>query len=90
MAVNLEKVLQDVQALSPEEQQQVRQRLEEIHAATKPSTHATEETFRQRLIHAGLLRTMTQHGAEQVPSQRYKRVKIQGKPLSETIIKERR
>jgi hypothetical protein len=90
MATNLEKVLRDVQALLPEDQQHVRQWLEEIQAATKPSEPATEGIFRQRLRHAGLLRTITPHGVEQEPSQRRKCVDIQGKPLSETVIEERR
>ncbi len=89
MPMNLEKILQNVQALSPEERQYLRQVLDEPLPSTRASRHATEKAFQQQLVNAGLLRESKRHEVRQ-PSPRRKRVDIQGTPLSETVIKERR
>ncbi len=90
MATKLEQILQDVRALSPEDQQQ----LCRILAATLPVFQtvapATEATFQQQLVAAGLLREIKWPAATQVPSARRPRVTVQGKPLSATVIEERR
>ena len=90
MAADIEKILQEVKALSPEKQQHVRQVLDEALPSTRASGPATEEEFQQQLVDAGLLREIKRHDVRQVPPQRRKRVDIQGTPLSETVIKERR
>lgn len=87
---NLDKLLQDVKALSSEEQQLVRQALDETHTSTCAAGYATEGAFQQQLIDAGLLREIKHREARQMPSARRQRVAIQGKPLSETVIEERR
>jgi hypothetical protein len=90
MTADLEKILQDVKALSPEDQQHLRQVLDEILPSTHVSGHAAEERFQQQLVEAGLLREIKRHDVRPVPPQRRKRVDIQGTPLSETVIEERR
>jgi hypothetical protein len=42
------------------------------------------------LVDVGLLREIKRHDVAQAPSHRRKRVDIQGTPLSETVIEERR
>jgi len=90
MAVDLEKILQAVKALSPEERQHVRHVLDETLSSTRASEHANEEAFQQLLADVGLLREIKRYDVTQPPSHRRKRVDIQGTPLSETVIEERR
>ncbi len=90
MTADFEKILQEVKALSPEKQQHVRQVLDAVLPSARASGSATEEEFQQQLVDAGLLREIKRHDVRQPPPQRRKRVDIQGTPLSETVIKERR
>jgi len=90
MATKLEKILQDVQALSPEDQRQLCRMLTETLATFQAVAPATEATFQQQLVAAGLLHEIKRPAATQVPSARCPRVTVQGKPLSATVIEERR
>lgn len=89
MSIHLEKILQHAQALSLEERQYLRQVLDESFPPTHASQHATEEAFQQQLVKAGLLCNSKRREAKQLAPRR-KRVDIQGAPLSETVIEERR
>lgn len=90
MATKLEQILQDVRALSPEDQQQLCRLLAETLPTFQAVAPATEATFQQQLVAAGLLREIKRPAATQVPSVRRPRVTVQGKPLSATVIEERR
>lgn len=90
MATKLEQILQDVRALSPEDQQQLCRLLVETLPTFQAVAPATEATFQQQLVAAGLLREIKRPAATQVPSARRPRVTVQGKPLSATVIEERR
>ena len=90
MATKLEQILQDVRALSPEDQQQLCRILAEPLPTFQAVAPATEATFQQQLVAAGLLREIKRLVATQVPSARRPRVTVQGKPLSATVIEERR
>jgi hypothetical protein len=90
MTTKLEQILQDVQALSPEDQQQLCRLLAETLPTFQAVAPATEATFQQQLVVAGLLREIKRSAATQVSSARRPRVTVQGKPLSATVIEERR
>ena len=90
MATKLEQILQDVRALSPEDQQQLCRILAETLPAFQTVAPAPEATFQQQLVAAGLLREIKRPTATQVPPARRPRVTVQGKPLSATVIEERR
>lgn len=87
-SVNFDKVLEQVKALSTDEQQQLRALLDTLLAP--PSSPLTEDEFERMLVTAGLLSVPKPHdfGIEQY--RQYRPVAVQGKPVSETLIEERR
>ena len=89
MATKLEQILQDVRALSHEDQQHLCRLLAETLPTFQAVALATEATFQQQLVAAGLLREIKRSAATQVPSARRPRVTVQGEPLSATVSEER-
>lgn len=85
-AVQFEKVVEDVKALTPEEQQQLRAWLETLGAPAP----MTEEAFAQALREAGLLSEVKPPITDFTPYQHRQPIETTGQPLSEVIIEERR
>jgi hypothetical protein len=83
-----EKILEDVKALSPEEQRQLRDWLDRS-CATAPAP-MTEEEFAQHLRAAGLLSEVKPLIPDFTPYQHRQPIETTGKPLSEIFIEERR
>lgn len=86
MSRNLDSVLEALDTLSPEEQRRLRERLEESSARHAEATGM--KAFHQALLASGLVKTIKKPRAC-VPDQRCL-IEVRGKPLSETIIEERR
>lgn len=82
-----EKVLADAQTLSPDEQRQLRAKLEEW--LTTPPAPLTEAAFEQQLVTQGILSEVSPPTTDVTPYCQRKRIQVQGQPLSETIIEER-
>jgi hypothetical protein len=90
MATDIEQLVSQVRSLSPDEQRRLRKVLDEHLASTPPPQQATEEDFKRRLVELGLLKEL-KHPARNAESfLSWKPVQTKGKPLSETIIEERR
>jgi hypothetical protein len=83
---DLASVLQAVEALSPQQQQELYQHL----AEKLSSTSASESAFKQRMLDNGLLSTIKPPITDLKPYENRKLVNVAGKPLSETVIEERR
>jgi len=93
MATDLEKLLQEIRSLPPQDQKRVREALDEeqeIPPATPMDEAAAEEEFKRRLVKAGLLREIKPPIKDLSSYRDRKPFEIEGKPLSETIIEERR
>ncbi len=86
--VKFNKVLEQVKALSTDEQRQMRTLLDTLLAP--PGAPATEEEFEQTLAVAGLLSVPKPQDLDVKRYWQYKPVAVQGKPVSETLIEERR
>jgi hypothetical protein len=82
-----EKVVEDVKALTPAEQQQLRAWLEAL-CAPAPAP-MTEEAFAHQLHEAGLLSEVKPPMTDFTPYQHRQPIETTGKPLSEVIIEER-
>lgn len=93
----LETVLEEVKALTPREQQKVRELLDSLAAEAEPGQAevaetkppVTEEELERILLAKGMIRRIP----SRVPNPRHKDFKpleVKGKPLSEIIIEERR
>ena len=88
MSVALDQLIEQVKALPPIERQKVRQALAEAESEVPHST--PEDQFQKRLVQCGLLAAPKNPARNQAAFDRFVPVPIQGKPLSETIIEERR
>jgi hypothetical protein len=87
-SANLNKVLEQVKALSAEEQRQLRELLDVLLAPS--ATPPTEDEFERALVTAGLLSVPKLQDLDVEQYRQYKPVTVQGKPVSETLIEERR
>jgi hypothetical protein len=87
-SVTLDKVWEDVKALSPDEQRQLREQLDGL--LESPPLRSAEEELQRRLLAAGLLSEIKPPITDFTPYQNRKPIEVKGKPVSETIIEERR
>ncbi len=86
--ITFDKVLEEVRALPPEKQQQLRELLDTW--LTNAHSRPTEDEFEQRLHELGLLGEVKPPITNFRPYQNRKPIELKGKPLSEIIIEERR
>jgi hypothetical protein len=84
----LDKMLEEVRMLTPDEQRQLRGLLDKLLAT--PPSKSIEDELEQRLLKAGLLSEIKPPITDFTPYQNRKPIKVKGKPLSEVIIEERR
>ena len=88
MSVALNRLIEQLKALPPNERQEVRLALDETEIE---ATHPTPELeFQKRLVQCGLLASPKTPQRNQAAFDRFVPIPIQGKPLSETIMEERR
>lgn len=86
--VQFEQVLEQVKALTPVEQQQLRAWLDTLCAPVPAPM--TEEAFAYEMREAGLLSEVKPPITDFTPYQHRQPIETTGKPLSEVIIEERR
>jgi hypothetical protein len=82
------EVLAAVQTLSREEQARLRSQLDATLA--EPEASSPEEAVERALFERGLLSEIKRPGTDLSAYRDRRLVKIKGKPLSETVIEERR
>jgi len=80
-------IVKQIKKLSPTEQQELRTVLDSLLA---PVPSLTEEEFHQRLAAEGRLSVPSPEARSRAVRRSFKPVPIRGKPVSETIIEERR
>jgi hypothetical protein len=91
METEIDKLLQEIRLLPPDDQERLRQALDEEAAPSGEREElSAEEEFKRRLVRAGLLKTIKSPVTDLTSYQDRKPFEIQGGPLSETIIEERR
>jgi hypothetical protein len=82
-------IVKQIKNLSPTEQQELQRALEKVLPSTP--TQATEEDFRRALVAAGLLSSPSPEARAKSSRRRsFKPVPVRGRPISETLIEERR
>ena len=84
----LDQVFEQVKALTPNEQRQLRDMLDELIAKAQPAM--SEAEFEQWLLDRGVISHIPAPITDFSPYQNRKLMEVEGKPLSETIIEERR
>jgi hypothetical protein len=96
MSATLDKIKEEMKTLAPEELQQVRELVDSLlsEPATKPQTEdELEDAFERELAAEGFIAPVEPPAAtdEAVREFRaYKPITVEGQPLSEMIIEERR
>ena len=84
--VQLEKIVEDVKALSPAEQWQLRAWLD----TALTQAPMTEDAFAHHLVDIGILSEIQPPLTDLTPYQHRQPIETAGKPLSEVILEERR
>ena len=84
----LEKIIEQIIALTPAELKQVRQVVEELLQSLQP--RVTEDEVERKLIAEGVIAPVKMNDSEGYDFHSYKLIKVGGQPLSEILIEERR
>ena len=87
MSADVERVLNEIKAMTPAEIAQIRQKVEELLAA---QSQGADRSLKQSLFEAGLLSEIKTPDRDLESFRSYQPVTVKGKPVSETIIEERR
>lgn len=92
MSTDLELVLDKIKLLTPDEIAQLRQKVNELAIAQlrQIATESAERALKQSLFEAGLLSEIKTPKRNAESFRAYQPVTVKGKPVSETIIEERR
>jgi hypothetical protein len=80
-------IVKQIKKLSPAEQRELRALLEALLGPTAP---ITEEEFKRRLAAQGRISVPSPAARAQAARRSFKPVPVRGKPVSETIIEDRR
>jgi hypothetical protein len=83
----LEKILEEIKSLTPEEQAKVRELLDSLPLQEKATP--SREEYEKYLLAKGVISHIP---SRKIPPERrdFKPIEVEGEPLSETIIRERR
>lgn len=82
----VERLVREARTLPPEEWRQL---IEALSGNAEPQTAISEEEFQAHLLKAGIISELPKPLADRQTSD-FQPIAVQGKPLSETIIEERR
>ena len=85
---NVSRILQEAQSLSDAEREELRQLL--ANRTTRQAELSPEQQFRQAMVARGLLSPEPPEGLPIEEVRAWKPITVRGKPVSETIIEERR
>ncbi|HSZ57743.1 MAG TPA: hypothetical protein VK797_18920 [Tepidisphaeraceae bacterium] len=84
----LENLIQQIRSLNPEERRKVKAAIDTEPAAS--ATGGVEDRFDQLLLRDGLIERIPPPVADTQSYNAWRPIPIEGKPLSETVIEERR
>ena len=85
---NLDRLIEEVKTLTPSEQRNLRDIVDELLA--KSARQVTEQEFEQRLLEKGVISRIPAPITDLTPYRNRKLIEVKGKPLSETIVEDRR
>lgn len=88
VSASVNRILQQAQALSDAEREELRDLL--VERATKHDELTQQQQVRTALVQRGLVEKEPPQGKDPERHRRWRPIAIKGKPLSETIIEERR
>jgi hypothetical protein len=85
---NLDRLVEEVRALTADEKRVLRDRLDSLLGSPQPEI--SEADFERRLLERGVISSIPAPITDFEPYRNRKLIEVKGKPLSETIIEERR
>jgi hypothetical protein len=85
---NLDRLMEEVKTLTPEEQRSLRDMVDGL--LVKSSPKMTEEEFEQHLLKKGVISRIPPRIRDANFEANRKLIEVEGKPVSEIIIEERR
>ena len=85
---NLDRLVEEVRALTPDEKRVLRERLDSLIVSPQPEM--SEADFERRLLERGVISSIPAPITDFEPYRNRKLIEVKGKPLSETIVEERR
>ena len=85
---NLDRILEEVRTLTPEEQRSLRDSVDEL--LVMAASHFAEQEVQQRLLDKGIISRIPPRIRDASFYADRKPVEVEGKPVSEIIIEERR
>lgn len=90
-STSLEKVIEQVKALTQEEQREVRELIDSLLQKTAESQEvlSPEDMLERRLLEDGLISELPTRDFDPDTYEEFEPIEVKGKPVSETIIEER-
>ena len=88
MSATVERLVELARTLSPDERRELSERLHELAPEAPPPS--PEEQLEQAMLRAGLITSIPPRDIDPAEYDAWQPVAIGGKPLSETIVEERR
>lgn len=85
---NVDRILEQMRALTPDEQRTLRERLDSLLVPVQ--LELSEAEFERRLLERGIISSIPAPITDFEPYRNRKLIEVKGKPLSETIVEERR
>ncbi len=89
MSTTLDRIIEEVRQLPPDEQRQLREQLNAL-ADTSSTEEELEDAFEREMTAEGFLGEVKPLRGDDPEFYAYRPVTVEGKPVSETIIEERR
>jgi hypothetical protein len=92
-STSLEKVIEEVKALTPGERRQVRELIDSLPenpAETQEELLSPEDLLERRLLDRGVISEIPKRNFDPDTYKEFEPIEVKGKPVSETIIEERR
>jgi hypothetical protein len=88
MTPRLERMIEHVKELSPDELRQLRDMVDDLLPGSHP--RLSEDQFEERLVGLGVIRVATAPIVHAPVDRDFQPVEVRGEPVSETIVEERR
>ena len=90
-SANLEKVMEEVKALPPDDLRQIKALIDSLlQEPSAESEMSPEDRLDQLLLEAGVISEIPPRITDFTPYENRQPIQVKGKPISETIIEERR
>ncbi len=90
MQLTVEKIENEVKQLSADELRKVRKLVDSLQEKEEAKSKMTEEEFEKQLAEEGFITEYKPPITDFSRYENYERVEVKGKPVSQTIIEERR